>query len=86
MLTGSSFADDIRYLSLHDNSYLRYFKGHKKKCVLALPLFRITAGADGFSGGAGSFRSPCRRKTIRFFRPRATTLYGYGTCERRARR
>lgn len=29
------FADDIRYLSLHDNSYLRYFKGHKKKCVLA---------------------------------------------------
>lgn len=27
-------ADGIRYLSLHDNNYVRYFKGHKKKCVL----------------------------------------------------
>ncbi|GAA5869258.1 hypothetical protein JCM8547_005179 [Rhodosporidiobolus lusitaniae] len=25
--------DDIRYLSLHDNNYLRYFKGHKKQVV-----------------------------------------------------
>ncbi|GAA6006731.1 hypothetical protein JCM11491_003162 [Sporobolomyces phaffii] len=25
--------DDIRYLSLHDNSYLRYFKGHTKRVV-----------------------------------------------------
>lgn len=24
-------SDDIRYLSLHDNNYLRYFKGHKKR-------------------------------------------------------
>lgn len=30
--------DGIRYLSLHDNNYVRYFKGHKKKSVLlALP-------------------------------------------------
>ncbi|GAA6010991.1 hypothetical protein JCM10207_005460 [Rhodosporidiobolus poonsookiae] len=25
--------DDIRYLSLHDNNYLRYFKGHTKQVV-----------------------------------------------------
>lgn len=46
MLTGTSFADDIRYLSLHDNSYLRYFKGHKKKCVLALASVQMPDGAD----------------------------------------
>ncbi len=25
--------DDIRYLSLHDNKFLRYFKGHTKRVV-----------------------------------------------------
>jgi COMPASS component SWD2 len=27
----SSLLDDIRYLSVHDNKYLRYFRGHKSK-------------------------------------------------------
>ena len=25
--------DTVRYLSLHDNKYLRYFPGHTKRCV-----------------------------------------------------
>ena len=30
---GEEAASTIRYLSLHDNSYLRYFYGHKKQYV-----------------------------------------------------
>jgi hypothetical protein len=26
-------ADSLRYLSLHDNSYIKYLEGHKGKCV-----------------------------------------------------
>ncbi|BGO96079.1 hypothetical protein NBRC10512_007189 [Rhodotorula toruloides] len=40
--------DDIRYLSLHDNNYLRYFKGHKKP-VTALQMSPVD---DTFLSGA----------------------------------
>lgn len=34
VLHSSTREDDvIRYLSLHDNQYLRYFKGHKSRVV-----------------------------------------------------
>ena len=73
MLTGSSFADDIRYLSLHDNSYLRYFKGHKKKCVLALLPLQMTDGADVGPGSEtqGRFaRHVAARRYVPFGRAR----------------
>lgn len=28
-----AFSDTIRYLSTHDNKYLRYFRGHSEKVV-----------------------------------------------------
>jgi COMPASS component SWD2 len=29
--TSTKEDDSVRYLSLHDNSYIRYFRGHKRK-------------------------------------------------------
>ncbi|GAA5874754.1 hypothetical protein JCM1840_000424 [Sporobolomyces johnsonii] len=40
--------DDIRYLSLHDNNYLRYFKGHKKRVV----SLEMSPQDDTFLSGA----------------------------------
>ncbi|KAI5481293.1 WD repeat protein 82 [Pseudohyphozyma bogoriensis] len=40
--------DGIRYLSLHDNNYLRYFKGHKKKVV----SLEMSPQDDTFLSGA----------------------------------
>ncbi|BGP20720.1 hypothetical protein JCM10213_001036 [Rhodosporidiobolus nylandii] len=40
--------DDIRYLSLHDNNYLRYFKGHQKQVV----SISMSPQDDGFLSGA----------------------------------
>jgi COMPASS component SWD2 len=37
MRTYSDTLDTLRYLSLHDNHYIRYFKGHKKQ-VISLEL------------------------------------------------
>lgn len=31
--------DTIRYLSLNDNKYIRYFPGHTKTCVVKVLLF-----------------------------------------------
>lgn len=31
----SLLTDTIRYHSLHDNKYLQYYRGHKRRCVLA---------------------------------------------------
>ncbi|KDE07220.1 hypothetical protein MVLG_02443 [Microbotryum lychnidis-dioicae p1A1 Lamole] len=41
-------SDDIRYLSLHDNNYIRYFKGHTKK-VVSLEMSPVE---DHFISGA----------------------------------
>ena len=35
------FADTIRYLSLHDNKYIRYFPGHTKKWVILFYTYLI---------------------------------------------
>lgn len=35
----SLFLDTIRYLSLHDNKYIRYYQGHEKKYNLKTALF-----------------------------------------------
>ncbi len=40
--------DDLRYLSLHDNKFIRYFKGHKKK-VIALEMSPVD---DTFMSGS----------------------------------
>ncbi|GAA5884269.1 hypothetical protein JCM6882_002203 [Rhodosporidiobolus microsporus] len=40
--------DDIRYLSLHDNNYLRYFKGHSKRVV----SLAMSPQDDSFLSGA----------------------------------
>lgn len=32
------FDNSIRYLSLHDNRYLRYFEGHTVRASLRMPL------------------------------------------------
>ena len=40
--------DDIRYLSLHDNKFLRYFKGHTKKVI----SLEMSPGDDTFLSGS----------------------------------
>ncbi|GAA5943620.1 WD-repeat containing protein SWD2 [Sporobolomyces koalae] len=57
--------DDIRYLSLHDNSYLRYFKGHKKRVV----SLAMSPQDDTFLSGATD-------DTIRLWDLRAATAQG----------
>ncbi|GAA5954082.1 hypothetical protein JCM8115_003306 [Rhodotorula mucilaginosa] len=57
--------DDIRYLSLHDNSYLRYFKGHKKK-VVSLAM----------SPQDDTFLSAARDDTVRLWDLRAPSAQG----------
>ncbi|GAA5876251.1 hypothetical protein JCM3774_002337 [Rhodotorula dairenensis] len=57
--------DDIRYLSLHDNSYLRYFKGHKKK-VVSLAM----------SPQDDTFLSAAHDDTVRLWDLRAPTAQG----------
>lgn len=38
--------DDIRYLSLHDNKYLRYFKGHNRKVSWTMRVTTILCSND----------------------------------------
>ncbi|GAA6060873.1 hypothetical protein JCM10212_006253 [Sporobolomyces blumeae] len=57
--------DDIRYLSLHDNNYLRYFKGHKK---------RVTSLA--MSPQDDTFLSGATDDTVRLWDLRAATAQG----------
>lgn len=57
--------DQIRYLSLHDNKYLRYYAGHTKR-VVALQMSPID---DTFISGALD-------KTIRLWDLRSTTCHG----------
>ena len=40
--------DDIRYLSLHDNKFLRYFKGHTKRVI----CLEMSPNEDFFMSGA----------------------------------
>ena len=39
---------DIRYLSLHDNKFIRYFKGHSKKVI----CLEMSPNDDSFMSGA----------------------------------
>ncbi|GAA5838039.1 hypothetical protein JCM5353_003377 [Sporobolomyces roseus] len=57
--------DDIRYLSLHDNNYLRYFKGHKKRVV----SLAMSPQDDTFLSGSTD-------DTIRLWDLRAATAQG----------
>jgi WD40 repeat protein len=46
---GRTYADALRYMSLHDNTYIRYFRGHTGRCVrvrqrlLSLSLMSVCA-------------------------------------------
>lgn len=76
----------MRYLSLHDNTYVRYFKGHKKQCVSRPPLPPSSLRRSVFThclriGATGSSPFVCHHKMIRSSRARRTTRYGSGTCE-----
>lgn len=44
MLTGSHFADAIRYLTTHDNAFVRYFEGHEA----AVTCLAMHPGNDDF--------------------------------------
>lgn len=57
----SPLADTIRYLSLHDNKYLRYFKGHKSR-VTSLCM----------SPEDDTFMSASEDKTVRLWDLRST--------------
>lgn len=49
--TSTKIDDGIRYLSLHDNQYLRYFKGHRDRVT----SLAVSPTSDTFlSGAAGS--------------------------------
>eukprot|EP00056_Hartaetosiga_gracilis_P014564 m.240842 g.240842 ORF g.240842 m.240842 type:complete len:323 (+) comp16178_c0_seq1:168-1136(+) len=57
--------DDLRYLSLHDSKYIRYFKGHKKS-VTKLDM----------SPTDDTFLSASDDKTVRFWDLRAQSCQG----------
>ncbi|GAA5983746.1 hypothetical protein JCM11641_001742 [Rhodosporidiobolus odoratus] len=57
--------DDIRYLSLHDNNYLRYFKGHQKQVV----SLAMSPQNDTFLSGAAD-------DTVRHWDLRTPTALG----------
>ncbi|GAA5837696.1 hypothetical protein JCM11251_002298 [Rhodosporidiobolus azoricus] len=57
--------DDIRYLSLHDNNYLRYFKGHSKRVV----SLTMSPQDDTFLSGAED-------DTVRFWDLRTQNAQG----------
>lgn len=71
-------AESIRYLSLHDNRYLRYFKGHKNRCACARSSHhsQLTSFAPWFTELC---RWRCRQWTILSSLLRWTTPFGYGT-------
>lgn len=57
--------DDLRYLSLHDNKFIRYFKGHTKK-VISLAMSPID---DSFISGSND-------NSVRLWDLRAPTCQG----------
>ncbi|KAL8279850.1 hypothetical protein RQP46_007700 [Phenoliferia psychrophenolica] len=57
--------DTIRYLSLHDNNYIRYFKGHKKRVV----SLQMSPQDDTFLSGAAD-------DTVRLWDLRAASAQG----------
>ena len=60
-----SWDETIRYLSLHDNRFLRYFKGHKKRVT----TLELSPNDDTFISGSLD-------KTIRFWDLRASVCQG----------
>lgn len=61
--------ESIRYLSLHDNRYMRYFKGHSRE-VTSLEISPIYDG----------FLSASKDKTIRFWDLRSNVCQGIINC------
>ena len=57
--------DTVRYHSLHDNKYLQYFKGHRKKVV----SLEVSPVDDGFMSGSMD-------KTVRLWDLRSPTCRG----------
>ncbi len=71
VIYSSTKGDDIiRYLSLHDNAYLRYFSGHKSK-VTALEMSPL---ADTFISGAAN-------DSVRLWDLRSPDCEGMMACE-----
>jgi len=57
--------DDIRYLSLHDNKFLRYFKGHTKRVI----SLEMSPADDTFMSGSAD-------NTVRLWDLRSPTCSG----------
>jgi hypothetical protein len=78
IVTSIDVVDTVRYLSLAENSYLRYFKGHTAQYVLVLILL---ASAECLE----SSRWPFLPQTMASCQPLRTTLCDCGICARRLR-